>query len=511
VTSRRSRLQPNQLAHRRTGIFPGRRFALALGLTLVLFGSAGAASADSGSAPMISATVYASGGGTSTTSVSASQLLADPQNCPAYSQTQMTEYSASGSTPVGLPHENGSGTGTWPMSTILHCLQNPVSVGDVAGITVFNSDGSPQVASGSQLTPADLANPSDFQPNTDSPVVSNLGSSFQYNRPWRGDGDLNADDQVTSSDPISIEVFEGPPLTVNASASPSSPAAGSSVSFNATVTGNENSALTYNWSFGDNLPDSDQASPSVTYSDGGSYTVTLQVTDTNGGAGGTTVPITVSGPSNTTPAPTASTPATNTGPKGTGTNPSGGARGSGGGNGKGSGKTPSNGNGNGGTPSQPTSSHTQKPSHSGGAGSSNTSGSGSAENSPSPSTTSATTTTPSDSSSPSLTGTSPQRHRTRHPGHRAPTHTRPSPTNGSPGQLVTGRLVADVTPLPASASPLVRESPGSAAAAPAPPTHTATSPVPVIAGCLAVVLLLGLGAGREMRGAGWWRTLRSSN
>jgi PKD repeat protein len=507
VTSRRSRLQPNQLASRRPGVSPGRRFALALGLTLVLFGSAGAASADSGSAPMVSATVYASGGGTSTTSVSASQLLADPQNCPAYSQTEMTEYDSSGSTSVGLPHENGSGTGTWPMSTILHCLQNPVSVSGVTGITVFNNDGSPQVASGSQLTPADLANPSDFQPDTDSPVVSNLGSSFQYNRPWRGQGDLNANDQVTSSDPISIEVFEGPPLTVSASASPSSPAAGSSVSFSATVTGDENSALTYNWSFGDNLPDSHEASPSVTYTDAGSYTVTLQVTDTNGGAGGTTVPITVSGSSNTTPPPTASTPATNTGPTGTGSNPNGGTHGSAGGNGKGSGTTPSNGNGNTGTPSQPTSSHTQQPSHSGGAGSPGTSGSPSVKTSSS-TTTSPTPTTPSSSSSsPPGTHTSPHRRGTQ----RAPTHTRPSPTNGSPGQLVTGRLVADVTPLPASASPLVRASPGSAAAAPAPSRHTATSPAPVIAGCVAVLLLLGLGAGRELRGPGWWRTLRSSN
>jgi PKD repeat protein len=478
---------------------------LALGLALALLGSAGVASADSGSAPMVSATIYATGGGTSTTSVSPSQLLADPQNCPPYSQTEMTEYNSSGSTSVGLPHENGSGTGTWPISTILHCLQNPVSVGDVTGITVVNGDGSPQVASGSQLTPADLANPSDFQQNTDSPVISSLGSSFQYNRPWRGQGDLNANDQVTSSDPIAIEVFEGPPLTVNASASPPSPAAGSSASFTATVTGNENSALTYNWSFGDNLPDSHEASPSVTYTDAGDYRVTLQVTDTNGGAGGTTVPITVSGSSNSTPPPTTSTPATSTGPDGTGNNPNGGARGSAGGNGKGSGTTPSNGNGNNGTPSQPTSSHTQKPSHSRGPGSSGTPGSPSVKTSPSTTTSPTTTIPPSSSTSPSATHTSPHRRSTQ----RAPTHTRPSPTNGSPGQLVTGRLVADVTPLPASASPLVRESPGSAAAAT--PTHTATSPAPLIAGCLAVVLLLGLGAGRELRGPGWWRTLRSSN
>jgi PKD repeat protein len=509
VTSRRSRLQPNQLASRRPGVSPGRRFAFALGLALALLGSAGVASADSGTAPIVTATVYATGGGTSTTSVSSSQLLADAQNCPAYPQTTMTEYSATGSTFVGLPQSSGSGAGTWSMATVLHCLQNPVSTGDVTGITVFNSDGSPEVGSGSQLTAADLASPSDFQSGADSPVISDLGSAFQYNRPWRGQDDLNASDQVTSSDPIAIDVFEGPPLTVAATASPSSPAAGSSVGFSATVTGNQGSALTYNWSFGDNLPDSHESGPSVTYTDGGSYTVRLQVTDANGGAGGTTVPITVSGSPGSTPPPTTSTPATNTGPSGTGSNPNGGASGSTGGNGKGSGKTPSNGNGNSGTPSQPTSSHTQKPSHSGAAGSSNPSGSGSAKTSNSPSSTSATTSTPSGSSSPAATPTSPQRRSSRRTRHPAPTHTRPAPTSGARGQLVTGRLVADVIPLPAGASPLVRTSPGSAAAAP--PRTTAQSPVAVIAGCLAVVLLLGLGAGWELRGRGWRPTLRSSN
>jgi PKD repeat protein len=485
---------------------------LALGLALALFGSAGAASADSGAAPMVSATVYASGGGTSTTSVSASQLLADPQSCPPYSQTEMTEYTSSGSTPVGLPRENGSGTGTWPMSTILQCLQNHVSLADVTGITVFNGDGSPQVASGAQLKPADLASPSDFSPNTDSPVVSDLGSSFQYNRPWRGQGDLNADDQVTSSDPIAIEVFEGPPLTVTATASPSSPAAGSSVSFSAQVSGDEDSALTYSWSFGDNLPDSHEASPSVTYTDGGSYTVLLQVTDAIGGAGATTVPITVSGSPSGAPPPATPTPATGTGPSsGTGSNPNGGTHGSGGGNGKGSGKSPSNGNGNGSKgkpstgPSHPTSTRTQQPSHSGGAGSSGASGSPSV----SPSTTSSTTT--SSSSSPSASHTAPQRRGNHHTSPRAPSHRRSSPTSGSPGQLVTGRLVADVTPLSADASPLVQRSPGSAAVAPARAGDTGNSPVGVIAGCLAIALLLGLGAGRELLGPGWWRTLRSSS
>jgi len=505
VTLRRSRTQPDLLANRRPGISPGRRFALALGLALVLLGSAGVASADPGSGPMVTATVYAAGGGTSSTSVSSSELLADPQKCPAYSQSRMTEYSSSGPTTIGLPGNSGSGTGTWSMSTIVQCLQDPVSPGDVTGITVLSGDGSPEVGPGSQLTPADLASPSDFQSNTDSPTISDRGSSFEYNRPWRGQGDLDLNDQVSTAAPISIEVFEGPPLTVTATASSSSPAAGASVSFSAAVSGNQGSALHYHWSFGDNLPDSQEATPSVTYTDAASYTVTLQVSDDNGGAGGTTVPITVTGSSAATPPPTASTPGASTGPKGTGTNPNGGTHGTTGGNGKGAGTTPSNGNGNTGkhrtgTPS-PTSSHTQTPSRSGAASSSGSPGS-SATTSPPPTSSPSTANSPATRSSPA--------HRTHRAAHRAPTHHRPVTTTGATGQLVTGRLIADVTPRAPGASPLVRRSPGSAAAAVAARRQTTASPLGAIAGGLAILLLLGLGAGRELRGPGWWRTVRLS-
>ncbi len=507
VTLRRSRMRQDLPANRRPGVFPGRRFALALGLALALLGSAGVASADSGSVPMVTATIYASGGGTSSESISSSQLLADPQRCPAYSQTQMAQHGSSGTTSVGLPQEHGSGTGTWSLGTVLGCLQPKVSLGDVTGVTILNSDGSPQGSQGSQLTPADLATPSDFDPSTDSPVVSDLGSSFQYNRPWRGNGDENGPDQVTSSDPISIEVFQGPPLTVSATASRPTAAAGSSLSFSALVSGNQGSALTYDWSFGDNLPESHAAAPSVTYTDAGSYNVTLQVTDADGGGGGTTVPITVTGSSGTTPPPgTPSTPNANTGPHGTGTNPNGGTHGSPDGNGKGNGRQSSSGNGNhDGKPSQdqtgglsPSSTHRQKPSGSGTGstgGSGGSSGGSGAGGSASP-------------SAPSPNSSAPRRP-PGSGGHHA-THTRPSSTSAQPGQLVTGRLVADVTPLSAGASPLVQRSPGSAATAPSPPRPSATSPLAVIGGGLAIVLLLGLGAGRELRGPGWWRPLRSS-
>jgi hypothetical protein len=75
---------------------------------------------------------------------------------------------------------------------------------------------------------------------------------------------------------------------------------------------------------------------------------------------------------------------------------------------------------------------------------------------------------------------------------------------------VTGQLVGDVTPLPAGASPLVH---AVAAQTSAPPARQAThtSRLAALAGALAVVLLLGLGAGRELRGRRGWRALLPSS
>jgi PKD repeat protein len=313
---------------------------------------------------------------------------------------------------------------------------------------------------------------------------------------------------VTTSDAIAIEVFEGPPLTVSATASASTVPTGTSVSFAAQVSGNQGSALTYRWSFGDNLPDSSSDGPSVSYADPGNYKVTLLVTDADGGGGATTVPITVTGSSTTPPAGGSSSP-TPTGATGTGDNPNGGASGSTGGNGKGGGAQPSNGNGNhNGSPSAtptPSSSHQEKPSRGG-----SSPGAGASPTTPAHRSTPTSPTAPSGTPSlnPSASPTppsAPQRNpaptqrRTRRPGVR------------SVGPLVTGRLIADVTPLPAGSSPLVHLSPGSAAAAPRPPQPSQRSPLPAIAGCLAIVLLLGLGARRELAGPDWWRTLRPSS
>jgi hypothetical protein len=140
---------------------------LALGLALALLGGAGAATADSGASPMVTATIYASDGATSTVSVSSSQLLADPQDCPAYSSSEMEEQSSSGTNPVGLPDEHGAGTGTWTLPTILGCMTPTVAVSDVTGITVISGDGTPESGPDSELTPADpSAGPATLTPTT---------------------------------------------------------------------------------------------------------------------------------------------------------------------------------------------------------------------------------------------------------------------------------------------------------------------------------------------------------
>jgi hypothetical protein len=61
-------------------------------------------------------------------------------------------------------------------------------------------------------------------------------------------------------------------------------------------------------------------------------------------------------------------------------------------------------------------------------------------------------------------------------------------------------LVSDVTPLAPGASPLVRVVPAAVATAPAARQAIRASPLPALGAGFAVLLLLGLGAGHELRG-----------
>ncbi|MBV9334523.1 MAG: PKD domain-containing protein [Solirubrobacterales bacterium] len=469
------------------------RFALALLSALITLSvtSAGA-TADSSSNVLVSATVYTSTGNSSD-SVTLAALQADPGRCPTYTGPgTMNELGRQGFVDVPLP-PSGAQTGTWALSTALACMQTPIAVNAVQGITVLNLDGTPLTASGSQLGPPDLATPSDFSDSTETPVVEALGSSNQYDRPWRGNGDQNYLDEVQESQnsgqpaPISIEVFEGPMLTVKVTASRTSVPTGGVVTFHATVTGPGAAGLSYSWSFGGGAPGSSTPAPRVRFGNAGQYDVTVQVTDAAGGGGVGSIPVTVGGQ-----APTAT----------------GGHQRSGAGTSL--------------TSHFPTGPRHSSGSHPGGPPGNSKHG---ASTGASPRT--ATSATPAQpQTTPVATATTPAATTARTPSpplhlsRRATTPrpplspgrlSKPIPSPAPEGPVVAGRLISDVVPLAPGASPLVHVVPAALASAPPAQRGLRASLLPPIVAALAVVLLLALGAGREL---GWrpvWRALRGAN
>jgi PKD repeat protein len=415
----------------------------------------------------------------------------------------MQELGRNGFVPVTFPPN------VWALSTILGCLEpKPVSLVGQGGVTVLGTDGTPQSDSGSQLTASDLAAPgsTDFNNPQEAPVVSNLGTAIRYDRPWRGASQGQTDDdyldQVTESlngqaQPLTIEVFEGQLLSVTIHTSDTTVQAGSSVSFSATTSGQGASTLAYSWTFDGAAPSSTSPNPQVTFADQGQYNVTVQVTDTAGGGGVASLPITVGTP-----------PAPSTGghkQKGAGTNKKSHAP---------TGPKKSGGHHAGGPAGKPKSGQSTTPAktNTNTTGGTTTQPSTTAQTTPTtttPTTTTPTTTTPT-TTAPTTTGTTP--HPSTAP--RTPrTHppaplTRPSTPVPFAGPRVTGQLISDVTTIPAANSPLVRIVP--AAVATAPPARRAirASLLPAFGAGLAVILLLGLGARRELRTRRAWRTLR---
>jgi hypothetical protein len=426
-----------------------------------------AASADQ---TVVSATIYpSSAGNVSHGSVGLQALEA----CPEYS----------GSNPIYLypPGQPFQLTQTsWSLTTVLSCgLQIPP--GDVTNVQIFNPSQGFQVP----LSNADLTDPSSYQdPQAPDalPVISVDGTEDQttYIRPFRGGADANARDEVTETGaPISLVVYaNGPPLIVHASARIlSSTATVTSARLSAAVQTAAGapvpaSALTWNWSFGDGGT-STAAAPRHQFA-AGSYEVTVQVSDAGAGTGGTaTIQF--------------RTPVEPTSGR---TNQTGGRR-----------RTKS---------TSPAGTENGKHSnHQGGqTGSHPSTGS----NAGSPTTTPSTTTTaPSTTTAPPPTTTPPATTSTAAtpPRATAPRRARRSRRRTTPrrttapapaGPLVTGRLISDVITLPAGASPLVHVTPAAAAAPPQVRQATSSRNLAVPGGALAVVLLLGLGAGWELRG-----------
>jgi len=463
-----------------------RRFALGLVLALGGLGfPAAVAGADPNSVPLVTATIYTSSG-TSSDSVTVGALQANPGQCPTYQGGQsMNELGRQGFVDVPL-----SPNATWSLPTILGCLQTPILPSAVKLVTVTDSTGSPEEGSNSQLTPADLApSPpgSDFNNPSEYPVVQALGSYNQYDRPWRGsqaDQDFLDEVQATQDDqptPIAISVFEGDPLTVTAHASPTTVPVGGTISFSATATGPDDSGLSYSWNFGGGAPNSTAAAPAVTFDTAGQYNVALQVTDSAGGGGGAELTVTVGSPA---PATTGSHKQTGSGTSRKSHSPTG-PRKSGG---KHAGA--------------PAGSHKSQSQSAGKTGTTSTSPSATT-----PTSSTTPSTTPSHSAAPASTGGHTTSSRTHHPRGTSST-TKPLAPAPVEGPLITGQLISDVTTLPAGASPLVRSVAAPAVSAPPARQALRTSTLPALAGALGVVLLLGLGAGRELRGRWGWHARR---
>ena len=433
--------------------------------------SAATASADQ---TAVSATVYPSSQGSVSHQTVSLQTLG---GCPPYSGANPIYLY-----PPGQPYQLTSTS--WSLSTVLTCgLQIPL--GAVTGVQVLN----PSHGFEAMLSSADLSDPSqygDSQAPDALPAISVDGTQDQttYIRPFRGGTDDNARDEVTESGaPITLVVYtNGPPLIVNASAQKlSATVTGAKMKLGATVqtaggTPVPASLLTWSWNFGDGTT-STAADPTHQFV-AGSYFVTVQVTDASTGTGGTaTIQV-------TTPTSPASGQKNQTGGK----KPT-------------KSKSPS-GFDNGGAKQQPGTNAGSKQSESSGQGEPTSQPSNQTTSPASASPTSSTSTEPT-TTTPSSTSPATIVRRTSHPTvvHRAPKRVKPPlSTPAARGTLVTGRLVSDVTPLPADSSPLVRVTPASITAAPTVRRETQTSAISTLGAVLLVVVLMGLGAWHELRG-----------
>jgi hypothetical protein len=426
-----------------------------------------AASADQ---TVVSATIYPSSAGNASHVTVGLQAL---QACPEYA----------GSNPIYLypPGQPFQLTATsWSLSTVLSCgLQIPL--GDLNSVQILNPSQGFQLP----LSNADLTDPTHYQdPQAPDalPVISVDGTENQttYIRPFRGGADANARDEVTETGaPITLVVYtNGPPLIVYASARTlSSTATATTAKLSARVQTAAGapvpaSALTWTWTFGDGGT-SAGASPTHRFA-AGSYDVTVQVADVSAGTGGTatiqfrTPAKPTSGHTNQTGGsrPSKSTSPTGT-ENGTHSNHQGGETGS---------------HQSGGSRAAPSTTTSSQPT-----------------TTPRSTTTATPSTTRTASAAPppaatTTTTTSPPPHRT------APRRRAPARRTAPAGPLVAGRLISDVTTVPASASPLVHITPAAAAAPPQVRQAIRARSLAVPGALLAVAALLGLGAGWELRG-----------
>lgn len=464
------------------------RTALAAGAALIAASAAGAlAPAAVADQTVVTATVYPGAQGSVTTEA---VTLGGLGNCPPYAGGAPFLLQ-----PSGQPYQPAQGS-SWELATILSCgLQiPPAAVSDVQVESVQHGYEAP-LSWGALSDPGQYHDPS--APGA-LPVISVDGTQAQvtYERPARGPSDRNGADGVVDPGPVTIAVYENaPPLTVHiTSHQVSAGRAGARTSFAASASRPGGGAIApgnlgFHWTFGDGTGSS-AVRPGHTFP-AGRYFVTVVVSDQAQGLGGTaTVPVSVDS--------AALSGTANRG--GAGANRSAGAP-SGAVRGRGTAASP-------GRPSAPSQAATTP--RSGGAPKSGPSSSPAtappttASTTPAAPTTDAATPSPSTASLPTPAAPAAHpavaardragvRHSPRRPPHRA----------GGPAarvRLVRGQLIADVAPVAAGAIPVVRPV---AATVPGAAAVRAATQSTSLAGWLvglAVLGLLGAGAGRELRG-----------
>ncbi len=335
-----------------------------------------------------------------------------------------------------------------------------------------------QSGSWSILETADLTDPSARFEGGLAPIFWINGSETQYLRPLRGPSDTNGNDAIVASNgsPLDVYVYSGPLLKVSGRATPSKAGIKQAVTFTARVSNRSprDGALTYRWSFQDGAT---ATGPTVThrYVVAGAWYPVVTVQGAGNDSGGASPPIPVS---------VGATPVGAGAGKPGGGNPN--RLSSPGGPVNSQGKTPNAAPTN--NPSQSSgsqpSSHPQSPTSPGG--------------SPSPSASRQPSTTPAPSSKRSkVKPAGVPRRRTGVSGHQ-----RPLVRLAPEAPVVKGRLISALVPV--SSVQLVQQD------SPAQPVDQAHAPsarlgggsVPpaaaIIGGC-AIILLLGAGAGSELR------------
>lgn len=436
---------------------------------------------------VVSATIYPGAQG----SVAAkSATLSQLQTCQPYAGPNPI-YLYPGQQPFQAPPDS-----TWTVSEVLECGLgvSPGQLSDVQVGTVNRGFEAP-------LSGASLTDPSQYQDPAAPgalPIISSDGTEDQntYVRPYRGGSDSNATDQVVQAgEPVALLVYlTGSLLTVTATQQTVSHTSGTwSIRLAATVRDASGAAvpaseLTWSWNFGDG-GSSTANSPTHRFS-AGAYYVTVAVTDASTGSGGTAtlqVSLGASGPAgpgkhNGNPRHTKSK--NPSGPNHGSPKPTSGAR-----------KQKK-------STSQTTTTQTT------------TTPTTSATDTTSSTDTTTTATTATSTTTATITATRRATRRATTRAHHAPTtrtrsQTQPAVPPDAP--LVNGQLISDVNLLPASASPLVHLTPAAATPAAAVRQASHLSAAPALGGALAVGLLLGLGAGRELRGRHRWRLGDSGN